>query len=779
MIVRALACFTLFVVGLTLPQELRANQSGFSVTDSIEMSRFNTPGGRGSSDGAEYSPDGRFVVVVTSRGVIASNRIESKISLFESNDLRQFVKSELIVAPKPRVLATLDGVPSVQSFGVYKGVISNVRWSADSQTLYFLASDGREKQGLFAVGVDGAKFRRLSLHNQDVQNFDLSTKTIAYTVVDSADITTMNEGSRNSAHVLTGTQLDSILFPNLQAVPHLHELWVIRRSQPPRHVGGASSLALDSSQQVLSISPDGKYVAELLPITTNVPAAWSYYEPSLLERDWRIRVEDVQATSPTNVIALKEYAVVALDSGKVARLKAPFAGSLGYSDASIARWSADSSTLLVTNTFLPIDGEQRNTGDTLRQEYYPCTAATMTITASDAHCISWNRFQFRPMFRLEDGLFESAPSIIELSFLNSKGATQRERYRFALGKWVLQGPAQQDEQNRSPLSVKTRPLVAVKESLNKTPALWVTDKAARRSKELWDPNPRFNQIEFGEASVYHWRDKSGFEWTGGLVKPVSYVPGRRYPLVIQTHGFVESEFITDGQFPTAMAARPLSSAGIMVLQVGVHNEHLRQYQEAVDQVFGYEAAIGKLNAEALVDPRRVGIVGFSRTCWYVENALVNSPMLFRAAILADGVDEGYMQYLLSAPDYPLFANEFEAINGGQPFGETLSRWTAQSAGFHTDKIVAPVRIEAIGPSSILQEWEIYSSLRLQRKPVDLLYIPAGQHILQSPRDRLASQQGTVDWFRFWLQDYEDPNPTKVTQYQRWEQLRAMSEEQHY
>jgi DNA-directed RNA polymerase specialized sigma24 family protein len=46
---------------------------------------------------------------------------------------------------------------------------------------------------------------------------------------------------------------------------------------------------------------------------------------------------------------------------------------------------------------------------------------------------------------------------------------------------------------------------------------------------------------------------------------------------------------------------------------------------------------------------------------------------------------------------------------------------------------------AISSSAILEEWEIYASLRLQEKPVDLIYLPDGQHILQKPNERFASQ----------------------------------------
>ena len=38
---------------------------------------------------------------------------------------------------------------------------------------------------------------------------------------------------------------------------------------------------------------------------------------------------------------------------------------------------------------------------------------------------------------------------------------------------------------------------------------------------------------------------------------------------------------------------------------------------------------------------------------------------------------------------------------------------------------------------------------------------------------MASQGGSVDWFRFWLQGYEDPDPAKAEQYKRWRGLRKM------
>jgi hypothetical protein len=84
-------------------------------------------------------------------------------------------------------------------------------------------------------------------------------------------------------------------------------------------------------------------------------------------------------------------------------------------------------------------------------------------------------------------------------------------------------------------------------------------------------------------------------------------------------------------------------------------------------------------------------------------------------------------------------------------------------------------MEANDAMSLLFEWEWFAGLSYLKKPVDLIYLPDGDHVLQKPWDRIISQQGNVDWFRFWLQGYEDANPAKAAQYRRWEELRKLQE----
>jgi hypothetical protein len=155
-------------------------------------------------------------------------------------------------------------------------------------------------------------------------------------------------------------------------------------------------------------------------------------------------------------------------------------------------------------------------------------------------------------------------------------------------------------------------------------------------------------------------------------------------------------------------------------------------------------------------------VGFSRTGYYVESALVANPDLFAAAVFADGSEESYVQALL----WDVIATEGSQIYQAPPYGAGLAQWLKNSPDFNLSRVRAPLLETLIGPKSLIFGWDLYASLHLQKKPVDIIYIPGGRHVLQKPLERLASQQSTVDWFRFWLQHYEDPDAEKTAQYQR-------------
>ena len=188
----------------------------------------------------------------------------------------------------------------------------------------------------------------------------------------------------------------------------------------------------------------------------------------------------------------------------------------------------------------------------------------------------------------------------------------------------------------------------------------------------------------------------------------------------------------------------------------------------------YDSAIDFLAHKGLIDRDHVGIIGFSRTYWYVTYTLTHSKHHFAAAAVTDGVDYSYFQYMAFANSYQTWAGEFDRVNGAPPFGKGLLKWLKVSPAFLMDKIETPLRIQTLGPGSLLGDWHWFSGLATLGKPVEMIYMPDGRHVLEKPWDRMISQQGNVDWFCFWLKGEEDPDPSKSEQYKRWHNLRALS-----
>jgi dipeptidyl aminopeptidase/acylaminoacyl peptidase len=328
--------------------------------------------------------------------------------------------------------------------------------------------------------------------------------------------------------------------------------------------------------------------------------------------------------------------------------------------------------------------------------------------------------------------------------------------------------------------------VSLVQDLNTPPRVYVSDPKTNRKAMLLDLNPQFDELRFGEAKTIDLNVR-GIEILAGLYLPPDYQPGKRYPLVIQTHGFLPKEFSMDGlsEWSSGFAARPLAAHDFVVLQLHTfkNREDHDRIDDGTDKRFGatpelsgknqsalmYEAGIDYLDKEEMIDRDRVGIVGFSRTVCFVAYTLTHSRYRFAAATLVVGIDCGYLQRLV----FPGGSEDDDLLNGGKaPFGEDgLEQWLRESPGFNLDKVTAPVRLVALQPFAVLEMWEWFAGLRLQHKPVELVELPDASHLIVKPWERLVAQQGLVDWFRFWLKGAEDSDPAKVGQYTRWRELR--------
>jgi dipeptidyl aminopeptidase/acylaminoacyl peptidase len=760
------------------------------------MTTFSRPSAVDQSSETDFSPDGRYMIVVTSRGLLENNEVQSTIWLLNAEADRRFVEGNDSSPNKealPKAIASVSAVPDISTFDTYAPVITNLQWSRDSKGLYFLGMDSHEERRLYQVDVRSGAVQPLTPAGWGVRQYSVSSSVVAYTAERRSDSNPEvpwndTEAINRDAGAVTGLGLEAVLYPaggqGTGSGRYVPDLWVGSPGKfhhVPNVDGAKPARDAEHYLNALSLSPDHRKVVRLLPIT-EVDGSWSTYDPKPGFESWRIDPKQMYQTSPTYSWRLREYALVDTTTGiREPLIRAPHGSSLAEEDATLAVWSRDGRRVLVGNVALPLNGADAKAQ---KRREHTCALAAVDVPSLKTHCVAFTRDASAVIspdnphpLRLQQASFGPSNDDVIASFAWHGQGGQTERYHFDGEQWSLAQTIPGDPITGAPLDIPDgnpkakKPAIHldIRQDLNTPPTLWAS--LAGKSKQLWNPSPQIAAMKLGKASLYHWKDRNSYEWEGVLVLPADYEPRKRYPLVIQTHGYRPGVFVTDGLYPTAMAARPLSSAGFVVLQTGNRADHFVSPQEASDAIDEWESAISQLDREGMIEKQRVGIIGFSRTCWYVEQALIEHPQMFSAATLADGLDESYMTYRLFAEGRPSMAKEYEKIIGASPAGSGLSRWIRSAPGFHLDRVETPVRIEAIGPVSVLTEWEIYASLREEHKPVDMIYFPAGQHILQKPLDRMASQQGNVDWFRFWLESYQDPDPAKVAQYDRWTTMR--------
>jgi hypothetical protein len=135
-----------------------------------------------------------------------------------------------------------------------------------------------------------------------------------------------------------------------------------------------------------------------------------------------------------------------------------------------------------------------------------------------------------------------------------------------------------------------------------------------------------------------------------------------------------------------------------------------------------------------------------------------------------------VQWVMSTDERNALQEISEKTNGGPPFSDHLMSWSRSAPNFALDKARTPLLISSLETGELLGQWETYSGLRKLGKPVDMIWLRKenAPHILVKPRERYISQQSAVDWFDFWLNDHEDPDPGKAEQYARWRELRKLA-----
>lgn len=697
-----------------------------TVTDAIEMTHFENLNG---AEAALFSPDKEKFLILTRKGDVEKNTNRYSLLLFRVSD-------------GPRSVAdTLVSFSSASN----RPAITLVKW-LDQRRIAFLGENQGETQQLYIIDSETRKLERITDHRTNLISFAIGPDGDSFFMAEGDERSLLDDKSKRRGVIVSHQALPDLITLRQRLHSREYPLLFMKRA------GNAGEMLVQargiSSLSALSLwlSPNGRYLILKRMVLSSPPAYWEGYS------DHWIKAELRENRFDRVLLSLYQFEIIDTANGQSQiLLDAP----TGFAPSEIA-WAPDSHSIVITGTYLPLDlaDESERKARESKRFVIEMTIPDKTLTVITDQNLRLQRWDYETntlVFTNGDKSRTSVGAMIA--------------YRKADHKWTR---VDADQLNFTHNGASD---VTVKEGINTPPLLVRLDRESKQTRVLLDPNPQFKALKFGNVESIHFSAAKGQACKATLYLPVDYQLGNKYPLVIQTHALNLERFAIDGPFSTAFAAQPLAGVGFVVAQLQENTSRTETPSEVPDEASSYEGVIDYLDKRGLIERDRVGIIGFSRTGLAVEYFLTHSSYRIAAASLADISDAGYFRYLALLNMDPGFARDSEIVNGGIPFGETLSSWLRNSPGFNLDKVMAPVLLAAQDPMSLFFEWEWFAGLSRLGRPVELVYLPEGGHVLVKPSDRMISQQGNVDWFRFWLKNEEDTDPSKAEQYRRWGDLR--------
>jgi dipeptidyl aminopeptidase/acylaminoacyl peptidase len=697
-----------------------------TVDDSIGMRQLSTPtSSLGSKDlgnpPAIFSPDRRYFVVVTYHGNVENNSNDAVMLLFGSADALR--------APKPEVLLTWSSTSN-------NPAILDVRWLAGRETLLFLGHENDRPLEVYSLNVHTKQLRQITQHPTDIVAFDVTPnlRTIVY-LARRPIASLLDQDARTHGVIIDNQWLPDLVsgYTSEKWAVYPCQMFVQREAEEPRGISFPNP-EIPEPRGGIHLSPDGR-LAVIQSLT------FRYGDPYL----WR----EYASTSG------EVFLLIDTRTGLVRKLiNAP------EQCMTCVEWSSDGRSVVVGGTYLPLDIE-----DSPERALRKTSQWAVEI---DAETGAFTKIS-RGTFRIVRWDANTKTVYLRRTAWDSSGGPRDEStmtFRKSGERW-------RQIKSDDPLEI------VLEQDMNTPPRLVATNRDTGGRSLLLDLNSQFRNLRFGHVEEIAWKGTDGQDATGGLYLPSAYVAGHKYPLVIQVSCWgANSVAVFSIDCGTAgYAAQALAGRGFVVAEP-THLAVAHSTEEAPRTTASIEGMIDYLDARGLIDRDRIGIVGWSFAGYLARYAVAFSRYPFRAAAVVDGSDFGYWQYVSEINVGPRNREIFEQFNGAPPFGQGLQAWMKTAVSFNLDRVHAPIRQLGFGRYWFQYNWESFVGLRRLGKPVEMVWLPEAAHEPVRPFERRTAQQGDVDWFGFWLQGYEDPDPAKAEQYRRWENLCDLQREQN-
>jgi dipeptidyl aminopeptidase/acylaminoacyl peptidase len=274
---------------------------------------------------------------------------------------------------------------------------------------------------------------------------------------------------------------------------------------------------------------------------------------------------------------------------------------------------------------------------------------------------------------------------------------------------------------------------------------------------LTNSNDGLSKIKFAEQSVVKWQARDGMEIEGVLIKPLEYVEGRRYPMIMVVHGGPESHvadgWVTNYSNPGQVGAargfavfypnyRGSTGRGVEFSKLGQADAAGKEFDDLVD-------GVDHLIETGLVERNRVGITGGSYGGYASAWGATYYSERFAASVMFVGISNNVSK--LGTTDIP---EEMYLVHHRKRLWDDVNYFLDRSPIRYVERHRTPTLIlhgkqdPRVHPS---QSLELFRHLKtLDQAPVRLVLYEGEGHGNRRATSRLDYQLRQLRWMEHYL-----------------------------
>jgi len=297
-------------------------------------------------------------------------------------------------------------------------------------------------------------------------------------------------------------------------------------------------------------------------------------------------------------------------------------------------------------------------------------------------------------------------------------------------------------------------LAVVADGASEAPELYLLPSPQGHPIRLTGFNRGFSAHAWPKSVEVTWQAPDGERNDGILTYPDGYQAGKRYPLVVYSHGGPEAASIAGFDSGEIGPLRDLFAAdGYIVFEpnyrgsdnLGTAHEHAIFRDPGAGPDSDVISGVEMLEKKGIVDSSRIAAVGHSYG-GYMTAWLISHQHFWRCAVVADGAVDWSEEYNLAGAGNLAWTRD---SLGGSPWNkESAELYRTGSPITYAGQITTPTLIlsgTADITVPITESFTLYHALESRHVPVTFIGLPGGRHSPHDPVHRELYYQRINEW----------------------------------